>query len=315
MKQDERDMIKQMKLKNAPRDVLVDYPIDKIIEIFKKFIQNDKTITKYTANIKMIFRLCSIDKFVADDITYDLINDKIANSTYSLSTKKSAIQSVLVFLTHSQMKINDILKKKYADLWAVYEIKTRDEAKNKTTNENYAIMPYDKYMHKITEKYGPSHKATLITHLYNEAPVRDNLHLKIIHTVKDDNGKINYLLKTNNSYKILLNDYKTKNLYKKITYDLSPVLSQLLTDYIDKNTDKTYLFPENKSGSLSSYIGKMNKSIQLNGSINTLRRMKASQFLNLPCITEKDRLDFSRKMGHSQATEEAIYKRIINPNI
>jgi hypothetical protein len=116
MKQDERDMIKQMKLKNAPRDVLVDYPIDKIIEIFKKFIQNDKTITKYTANIKMIFRLCSIDKFVADDITYDLINDKIANSTYSLSTKKSAIQSVLVFLTHSQMKINDILKKKYADL-------------------------------------------------------------------------------------------------------------------------------------------------------------------------------------------------------
>lgn len=314
MKQDDRDIIKTMKLKNAPREVFVDYPIDKIIEIFKKFIQNDKTVAKYTANIKLIFRICSIDKIVADEPTYDLINDKIANSKYSLSTKKSAIQSILVFFVHSQIKINETLKKKYSDLWAVYDIKTRDEAKNKTTNEKYAIMDYDLYMDKIKDKYGESSKAFLISHLYNEAPVRDNFHLKIIHSINEDNGKINYLLKTGESYQILLNNYKTKNLYSKITYDLSPVLSNLLTEYIDKNKDKTYLFPENKNGSLSNYIGKMNSSIDVNGSINTLRKMKVSQKLALPNITEQDRLDFSRKMGHSTTTQQDIYKRIVFKN-
>lgn len=311
MKQDDRDMVKKMKLKNAPREVFVDYPIDKIIEIFKKFIQNDKSIAKYTANIKLIFRICNIEKLVADETTYDLINDKIGNSKYSLSTKKSAIQSVLVFLEHSQMKIDPIIKKKYADLWAVYDIKTRDEAKNKTTNEKYAIMDYDVYMDKIRGKYGDSSKAVLISHLYNEAPVRDNFHLKIIHSINEDKGKINYLLKNGESYQILLNNYKTKNLYSKITYDLSPVLSNLLTEYIDKNKDKMYLFPENKNGSLSNYIGKMNASIDVNGSINTLRKMKVSQFLGLPNITEQKRLDFSRKMGHSTTTQQDIYKRIV----
>lgn len=315
MKQDDRDVIKALKLKDAPRDVLVEYPIDKIIEKFKQFIQNEKTVAKYTANMKMVFRLCSIDKFVADDKTYDLINDKVGNSKYSLSTKKSTIQSVLVFLAHSQMKITDKLKKKYADLWAIYDIKTRDEAKNKTTNEKYAVMDYDLYMEKIKEKYGESHKATLISHLYNECPARDNFHLKIIQSINEDNGKINYLLQNGDSYKILLNDYKTKNLYNKITYDLSPVLCELLGEYIDKNDDKTYLFPENKNGSLSNYVGKMNLSVDVKGSINTLRKMKVSQHLALPCITEQDRLIFSRKMAHSTTTQQEIYKRIITPNI
>jgi hypothetical protein len=313
MKQDDRDMVKALKLKDAPRDVLVEYPIDKIIEIFKKFIQNERTVGKYTANMKLAFRLCSIEKFVANDKTYDLINEKIGNSTYSLSTKKSTIQSVLVFLAHSHMKITDKLKKKYADLWAVYDIKTRDEAKNKTTDAKYAIMDYDVYMNMIRENYGENHKATLISHLYNECPARDNFHLKIIQSMNEDNGKINYLLQNGDSYKILLNDYKTKNLYNKITYDLSPVLSKLLTEYIDKNDDKTYLFPENKNGSLSNYIGKMNLSVGVTGAINTLRKMKVSQYLALPCITEQDRLDFSRKMAHSTTTQQDIYKRIITP--
>jgi hypothetical protein len=54
----------------------------------------------------------------------------------------------------------------------------------------------------------------------------------------------------------------------------------------------------------------MNKKIGLKISINTLRKMKVSEFLEKADINAEDRLVQSRKMGHSVATQKT-YKRII----
>ena len=188
----------------------------------------------------------------------------------------------------------------------VAKVKTDDQQEERQNNPDNAVIPYDEYLKLIYEKYPENSKERLVALLYKEIPVRDNFgSLKLIDSLDEDNGVGNFLLR--NCENVILNDYKTKNVYNKVVYDLSSKLSEILLDYIDACEINDYIFEQKP---LSAFVISMNKKLRLKISINTLRKMSVSEFLAKANITAEDRMEQSRKMCHSVATQKT-YKRII----
>ena len=188
----------------------------------------------------------------------------------------------------------------------VAKVKTDDQQEERQNNPDNAVIPYDEYLKLIYEKYPENSKERLVALLYKEIPVRDNFgSLKLIDSLDEDNGVGNFLLR--NCENVILNDYKTKNVYNKVVYDLSSKLSEILLDYIDACEINDYIFEQKP---LSAFVISMNKKLGLKISINTLRKMSVSEFLAKANITAEDRMEQSRKMCHSVATQKT-YKRII----
>jgi hypothetical protein len=188
-------------------------------------------------------------------------------------------------------------------------VKTDDQQEERQADTANAVIPYSDYLQLIHDTFDVNSKERLIASLYSDIPVRDNFgSLRIIDTLDEDDGKGNFLLR--NCEHIILNNYKTKNVYDKIVYDLSAELGSLLTDYIDACEIKDFLFPEHNKKGLSSFVISMNRKIGLKISMNTLRKMKVSEFLDKADINAEDRLVQSRKMGHSVKTQKT-YKRKI----
>jgi hypothetical protein len=276
------------------------------IEILSK-IQTENTRKKYTADLKRVFSLAKLEKFTGTVEEHNVIKKSIAESKYSLSTKRGSIQSLLVFIDLSKIVIDPKVKARYALLLDVAKVKTDDELEQRQADTANAVIPYTEYLLLIHDKFEENSKERLIVSLYNEIPVRDNFgSLKVIESFEDDDGVGNFLLRS--CEHIILNSYKTKNVYDKIVYDLSAELGVLITDYIDACEITENLFPEHIKKGLSQYVIAMNKKIGLKISINTLRKMKVSEFLEKADISAEDRLKQSRKMNHSVKTQKT-YKR------
>jgi hypothetical protein len=307
-KKSDRD---QLKIINTPiPEVIIptEFTLDMCIEVISK-IDNDNTRKKYTADIKRIFSLAKLDKFTGTIEEHNIIKKMIESSKYSLSTQRGSIQSVLVFIDLSKILIDAKVKARYALLLDVCKVKTDDQQEERQADTANAVIPYSDYLLLIHDKFDVNSKERLIASLYNEIPVRDDFgSLRLIESFEEDDGIGNFLLRS--CEHIVLNNYKTKNVYDKKVYDLSAELGALLTDYIDACEITEFLFPEHIKKGLSSFVISMNKKIGLKISINTLRKMKVSEFLDKADINAEDRLIQSRKMGHSVKTQKT-YKRKI----
>jgi hypothetical protein len=301
----EREQLKKM---NEPILEVVtpkEYTLDMIVDVFKE-ITNINTQKKYINDIKRIFTVSGINLFKGTMEEFILIKQKIEESKYSLSTQKGSIQSLLVFMELTNFLINPKVRAKYEVLFDVYKIKTEDEHTEKQNNVDNSVMDFTKYLNLVLDKFGSKSKEYLIAKMYHEITVRDNFYnLKIINSLDEDDGKSNFL--TDDCEHIILNDYKTKNVYDKKTFVLSNELQKLLLDYIDTNELKTELFPEHKKG-LSQFIISMNGKINVKGGINEIRKMSVSQFLMKENLTAEERLEFAGKMCHREKTQQT-YKR------
>ena len=308
-KKAERDLVKVV---NTPKPEVITptaFTLEMIIDVFTANITTENTRKKYINDIKRVFFLAKLDKFVGSMEEFNSIKKAVESSKYSLSTQRGSFQSILVFIDLSKFVIDPKVLARYALLLDVAKVKTEDELEERQKNPDNAVIPYDEYLKRINDKYPVNSKERLIALLYKEVPVRDNFgSLLLIDSLDEDDGAGNFLLR--NCEKIILNNYKTKNVYDKVVYDLSSKLSGVLLDYIDANEIREYLFPENVKKGLSQYVIAMNKKIGLKISINTLRKMNVSEFLAKADIDAEDRLIQSRKMCHSENTQKK-YKRII----
>jgi hypothetical protein len=224
----------QLKIINTPiPEVIIpkEFSLTQIIEILTANITAENTRKKYINDVKRIFSLAKLDKFAGTIEEHNTIKT-IESSKYSLSTQRGSIQSVLVFIDLSKIVIDAKVKARYALLLDVAKVKTVDQQEERQADTANSVIPYDEYLLLIYDKFEENSKERLIASLYNEIPVRDNFgSLRIIESFEEDDGVGNFLLRS--CEHIILNNYKTKNVYDKIVYDLSAELGVLLTKYIE----------------------------------------------------------------------------------
>lgn len=306
----------QLKILNKVEPIVivpVSFTLDKMIQIFNTVI-NENTRRKYVCDIKRVFSVSKIPIFTGSIEEYLIIKETISNSKYAISTQKGCIQSILVFIEKSNIIIDTKVTAKYSVLYEVYNIKTTDQNTARKTDADHNVMEYKKYMEIIKEKYGADSKQFLIVSIYNEVSVRDDFaRIIILNDKSQDNNIDNYLLNVNDKFSIILNKYKTSNVYGKQIYLLSDSLSLLIQNYINKHEIDTYLFPENSSG-LSGYITNFNKRVNIIGSVNYIRHMIVSEFLNRTDLTPEERHTQAIRMCHSEPTQQK-YKRGVTKGI
>ena len=131
-----------------------------------------------------------------------------------------------------------------------------------------------------------------------------------------DNGKDNPLFydKLKNCY-IILNTYKTSDMYGKKVRILSPELRTLLISYIERNRLADYLFPDDIEYGMSRHIIDMNKKIDIDGGINYIRHSKVSDFLKRSDVTPEMRLQFSCDMCHSESMQQKHKRGVLDDNL
>jgi hypothetical protein len=307
-KKTDRDLVKIINTPIPEVIIPTEFTLEMCIEVLST-IETENTRKKYTTDIKRVFNLAKLDKFVGSIDEHNSIKKSVCESKYSLSTQRGSIQALLVFIEKSGMAIDKKVLSRYALLLDVAKVKTDDENEQRQADTANSVIPYDEYLLLIHDKFEETSKERLIASLYNEIPMRDNFgSLRLIESFEEDDGVGNFLLR--NCEHIILNNYKTKNVYNKVVYDLTAKLGVLLTRYIDACEIKDFLFPEHIKKGLSKFVIDMNNKIGLKISINTLRKMKVTDFLLRADINAEDRFLQSRKMGHSVKTQKT-YKRQI----
>lgn len=301
----DREQLKEINKPVVKVVIPEEFTLSMIIRVFGG-IENVNTQKKYINDIKRVFTLADISLFRGSMEEFNLIKKMVDESKYSLSTKKGSIQSILVFMDLSKFEASPKVRAKYEVLFEVYKIRTEDEHKERQNSAECRVMDFEKYLQLVLDRFGLASKEYLVARMYHEITVRDNFHnLKIVDSLEEDDGKGNFL--TRDCRHIILNNYKTQNIYEKKTFVVSEELQRLLLDYIDAKGLSARLFPENNKG-LSKFIITMNGRINVKGGINEIRKMRVSQFLMTENLTAEQRLAFADTMCHREQTQQK-YKR------
>ncbi len=310
-KQREREQLRELNKPPPPPIVLpTEYTLEMIQAVFTEHITNPNTLKKYNGDIKRVFTICNIQSFTTTIDTYNGVKESLDSSKYSLQTRRGCIQSILVFIDKSGIVIEPKITALYNVLYEVYGIKCKDANDAKKTSTDNQVMNYNTYMELVADHYKTDSKQYLIASLYNECTCRDNFgKIKIITDVTQDDNNNNFIFLKNKECVIIMNNYKTSDIYGKQYYAITDGLTEIIDNYITKNNITDYLFPEQKN--LSVYINTMNKKIGILGAgVNYLRHSKISTYLSNPDLTVEQRHEFAIKSGHKEATQQD-YRRVI----
>ena len=289
-----------------------------IIDVFTSTITKPNTVKKYICDMKRDFKLSGITMFTGMLDEFFGIKESLNNSKYSLSTIKGSYQSILVFITNSKMIVDTKIIQKYDKEHKIYCIKYEDENTKRKTEKEHAAIPFTEYYKKVLDFFGKDSKEYLIASLYNELTCRDDYGGLIIKRISPyDNGVDDFICidKRKTNCFIVLNTYKTSNIYGKIVRTFSHELCSLIVNYIERNRLADYLFYEEVESGLGKFITDMNKKVGVDGGINAIRHMKVSEFLQKPDLTPEMRLDFSRGMMHSESTQKKYQRGVLDPNL
>jgi hypothetical protein len=178
----------------------------------------------------------------------------------------------------------------FEGLWSYYKFfKLKHQLLTVPVNEKIddAVTDYDTYVNKIKTKFGITSVQYLIAKLYEEAPLRNNFtKMKIVEhdePVPNDENSIQLPEnRINGSANIHLKKYKTQSKYGEKIIQLSRSTTRLLLLFIVSNKLTDFLFKKD----ISRTISDMNKSIDVSGSVNTIRHMIVSTL-----YWKKDSLD------------------------
>jgi hypothetical protein len=275
-------------------------------------------VKKYISDLKRVFRLSGITVFTGSLEEFFGIRESLNNSKYSLSTKKGSFQAILVFITNSKINIDTKVLANYDKCHKIYIIKCEDENTKKKTDKAEMVVPYEEYKRRILDFFGEDSKEYLIASLYNEVTCRDDYGALVIKRINPfDDGKCNFICinKSKTNCFIVLNTYKTSNLYGKVVRTFSPELCSLIVSYIERNHLADYLFPEEVESGLSGFVTNMNKKIAIDSGINYIRHSKISEFLKKPDLTPETRLKFSTDCMHSESTQQKYRRGVLDDNL
>lgn len=277
-----------------------------------KNIKSPSTLKKYIDDLSTIVRLLDTNNLnnalkKSKDIIKKLKSFKSnKGSPYSINSLKGFIQAILFLISNYDLGISDKEIKTYTDYFDELKLSSSINVTKKQEEEEEVIL-FDEYLDLVKEHFGELSKEYLVASVYNEVTCRDDLgHLRIVYTKKEtDDEDHNFLIlpRSNTLATIVLNAYKTSDKYGTITTQLSKKLTDLIRAYTSKNDIKydQYLF--GASPLLSALVGKINSSVGVRGSINTLRQMKVSEFLTKEHINDVDkRIAVGKILGHSPIT-------------
>jgi len=275
----------------------------------KKYIDDTKTLMHLT-NCNDL-KDCLKDHKRIMSLIENAKQKRDPSKNYSLNTKKGLFQTILYLIDNIHIPLSPATKKNYKDIFEEYKIRSNDLTDERTNNLSDGVISYKDYMTKIKNKYGINSKEFLIVKLYDEFTARDDFQNLIIKqnatNLSDDD---NYIIVNKNKSKIILNNYKTKNKYKKIIHESSAELDKLIKNYINnKNLDyNDTLFGKSL---LSKIIGTINRSVGVEGSINTLRHMKVTEEVQ-GVKDVKKRQELSQKMMHSPITQSKYMRQLLD---
>ena len=135
--------------------------------------------------------------------------------------------------------------------------------------------------------------------MYKEVPVRDDFQLEIVKSLKDaSDDDLQYIIIPTNPKTpvvVFINKYKTASKYGPIKETLTATLSILVRNFIvlKNRTYGDFLFGTRKQN--TDFVSKMNREVDIQGSINLIRHMIASAFN----ISDAERTALASKMRHS----------------
>ena len=235
----------------------------------------------------------------------------LEDSPYSINSKKNYIESVLVAITKTNIKLQPKTIAAYKNFFEVLKIKSIEENAKKQVEDK--VEDFNKYLENIKSIHGENSKQYIISKMYDEATVRDDFCLKIIKSVRQNtNDKENYIVvPADGNLQLIINSYKTEDKNGVLNYVLSTQLTKLIRKYIiDKKIKYSdYLF--GKAKLLSDYVSKMNKKIGITGSITYFRKMKIAQILRDENINDaQKRVELAAKMAHSPDIQLRYFREI-----
>lgn len=281
-------------------------------------IKRENTKRNYVDGISRLFHLTGCDNLRKCFVSYKKMIDAIKqDEKYKTNTKKLTSQSLLYAMDNYNILQNlypknksrkDTIKKEFNKQFQHLKEIAREESKEKQRNMVYPT--WDEYLGKVIQLYGRDSKHYLLTLLYSHFPVRDDFKsLKIIETVKENDGKQNYVVINRNKIHFIINIFKTSDKYKELSYTVpkNSELFQLINNWITNNNKNygDYLFGK---GSNSNFIGNINKAIGYSdiAGINAMRHIAVSSFLqekNGKMPSFEERFEFANRMGHAVTTQ------------
>lgn len=307
--------------KEQPEIINYNYSYDELINIINEKILNQTSKKTYINNSKTIYEILDTTNIYKSlknykNVIYKLktISLKNDNKIYSVNSLKLFFQTILKIISLYNLKLSKNATEEYKKEFEL--LKITSNINNEEINKE--VLNFNDYINLIKEKFGVLSKEYIIILFYKIHTFRNNLkNLLIIDKLpEEENKNINYLLIPKDNKKnvsFYLNNYKTKDKYGQNIININKLDSQEIRNYIKKNNIEynNYLFKNN----ISSFIRKFNKNINLDITINTLRKMKISTELKDNEKNPNIILKTANDAGHTSTTQQKIYLKTLKKNI
>jgi len=313
----EEQLTVKKRTKNATlKGKRIDMTLPEVLEQISQHTEISKgTIKIYHEDAKRLRQVLKIND--TDNLVPILKDTKnvikhIEESEYALNVKKMMYQFILYTLDHIKIHSSATTHSAYKLKFDIYSVDSKEESKLKVLQE--PIKTFEEYLVKNRERFGENSKMDIIGRLYDEFTPRDDFVLKIVPSTKEATDfATNYLVlggkvsDKSRHYTIIINNFKTNNIYKPLVHQVSDELSNDIKKYMDANGIQIgmYLFGDKK---LTKYVSENNARMGLKGGVNLFRHMKISQLFKKEGLTTEERVKKADAMGHSPAIQE-LYNR------
>jgi len=267
---------------------------DKIVEK----VESQASREMYINSMKRILKLFETDDLIKVIHDKNLV-EKITTDR-PVNTAKADLQAILKIVDTFPISISEKLKSQIKTAFDVLKEKSFE----KSAEPKDDLITFDDYIKKVEDKFGKESKQYVVATIYHELPLRDDMQLKIVDSVKATKDKeYNYLvLNKSPKGRVVIHNYKTSKGLGTIDKELSSKVTNILKKYMNSKDDKDrqYLFSDKK---MSSYVQKMNTVLGLKGGTNLMRHMAVNEF-EPDSKTAEEKVALAQTMGHSVATQK-----------
>jgi len=261
-------------------------------------VAKPSTAKNYKARIKKV--LDGRVDIVKDIKNLTLLTDIVSMYT-SASTLKGVVQVFLKLIAEYPIEVSDRALKKWKDVFAEANTDMSTGYIQKSMEDK--TESFTSIKEKVFAKYPEGSDERLYMELYEICPTRDDLgQVYIVSNMKDASDKSkNYLVISQK--RLIINHHKTDG---KGAHDC--IIPTKLFKKIDLSKEKVFDHGE----TLTSWVGKMLKSVDVPGRINTLRHAFVSEKLEGNNIKDPQvRKELAKSMGHSPAVQLQYIRDVV----
>ena len=314
----------------------INHGVDKLVEDDNELITELKKIIKEHTNInpttgdniinasKVWCKVLKINTIVSfkNKITnnpFEVI-DRIDTASYGNDNKDYSSNSKRNYLAHLfnicdafEITLTKKSKTAYQHKIDEFNLENTKRVIKRNDVEKETLPTFDEYIERVKQIYPENSLQMLLILLYSELTCRDDYgRLIIIDDTKKATGNKNYIFVGKRDIKIIIHQFKTAKVYKKIQCKLSYELANKVKSYITANkmNINDELFPYD---TMSHIICDINKKIGVEGGINTLRRIAIKTELTSDDTTAESQQKLADTMGHTLRFQQTYYTNpIIN---